>query len=777
MKTWFTTLLILCSISSFAQNRFADFKQQGDSLMRIHRYDEAIAAYEQAEAIGARKIFMTRLYTDMARCYDLSGRYSDEMRCYEQLTSLVPDPNLTKVKMAEMQLRTGQYQAVADNLNPLPSDPRYEGQRITMLASAYYHLNQQEKAFSLIDSLISTHLNEKDDLYWNALNNKAFMLSSEGNRQDATPLYIQTLSHYQDNDPMKAVCLGNLALAEAHMGNKEAVGHIGQAIELIGRTYGTASHDYIILLRKKAEILLLLGMKTQATGAFKTFFQHEKTYIAENFRFMNEQQRRNYWKREQPLIAECYQLEDADPDFLLDVAVFSKSILYQPNIDHKDSEDFNKAFTTGGQTVRGALKEDECAVEFVTYKKGKGEAYGAIVAYSSRPTRFVPLFMRDSLLSYQVKSGSLSKPLDYCIAYTDKTMKNALYQDRTLYSLIWSRILKEGEKTAKVFFSPDADLHLLAVEYLPAELPRPQFYRLSSTRMLTERGMNEHRGKTLLVGGVDYAAKEMRPSESMLPDRRGSRQMSDDHILPRENDGFKYLKGSKTETDTIRAMLNSTSLCCLQGKDATEAQLKSLMVSQTHIHISTHGFCSDMQEPQEEAGKDSLREDKSLLRCGIILAGANKYAQQRSDNNSYEDGILTSREISELNLNKVRLAVLSACQTALGRTTENGMAGMPQGLKKAGVHTIIASLWHVDDEATTQLMTRFYHHLDDPDHPCTQEAFQRAQNELRQIFQTTTSEGYAFNPATLGRRKITRSKTTCYNDPFYWAPFIVIDGI
>ena len=427
--------------------------------------------------------------------------------------------------------------------------------------------------------------------------------------------------------------------------------------------------------------------------------------------------------------------------------------------------------------MRDALKKDECAVEFVTYKKGKEEAYGAIVAYSSRPTRFVPLFMRDCLLSYQVKSGSLSKPLDYCIAYTDKTMKNALYQDRTLYSLIWSRILKEGENTAKVFFSPEADFHLLAIEYLPSEQPRPQFHRLSSTRMLTERGMSDYRGKTLLVGGVDYAAKEMRPSESMLPDRRGSRQMSDDHILPRENDGFKYLKGSKTETDTIRAMLNNIDLCCLQGKDATEAQLKSLMASQTHIHISTHGFCSDMQEPQEEAGKDSLREDKSLLRCGIILADANKYAQQRSDNNRYEDGILTSREISELNLSTVRLAVLSACQTALGRTTENGMAGMPQGLKKAGVHTIIASLWHVDDEATTQLMTRFYHHLDDPDHPCIQEAFQRAQDELRQIVQTTTSEGYAFNPSTLGRRKITRKKTTNSNDPFYWAPFIVIDGI
>ena len=100
----------------------------------------------------------------------------------------------------------------------------------------------------------------------------------------------------------------------------------------------------------------------------------------------------------------------------------------------------------------------------------------------------------------------------------------------------------------------------------------------------------------------------------------GSRQMSEAHILPRENDGFKYLKGSKTETDTIRAMLNSTSLCCLQGKDATEAQLKSLMASQTHIHISTHGFCSDMERCRTGEGwcKHHLYRYSRRRGCGCI---------------------------------------------------------------------------------------------------------------------------------------------------------------
>ena len=770
--------MTLAALHCHAQPRFSDYRQQGDSLMRIHRYDDAISCYEQAERAGARKIFMTSLYADMARCYDAAGRYSDELRCYERLTDLVNDPALMNVKVAEMQLRMGQYQTVADKLGGLPPDPRYEGERLTMLASAYYHTDRQEEALALIDSLIAMEAASKGDTYWTARNNKAFMLAGQGRHQEAAAILREVVSHHADHDPRKYVCLGNLARSEAFLGSQEAIRHIEQAEEGIRGTYGTESHDYLILLRKKAEILQTLGQQEQALEAFKTFFAQEKRYIAANFAFMNEQQRRNYWKREQPLIAECYGMEEADPDFLLDVAAFSKSILHQPNIDRKSSEDFNRAFLTDGQTVRGALRPGECLVEFVCYTKDSTERYGAVVAYSDRPTRFVPLFARSELLNYPVRAASGSKPLSYCIAYTDKTMKNALYADTGLYEKVWAQILDNGNDIQKVYFTPDADLHILAVEYLRAPAARPCFYRLSSSRILTQRAAGRRRGKALVVGSVDYASKTMAPANGYVPDRSGSRQMSEDHTLPREQSGFAYLKGSKTEADTIARLLPHESVAHIEGSDATEQQLKSMLAGTTWLHISTHGFCTEALEPRpSEADKDSLWEDKSLLRCGIILAGANRYAQQHPDYSNYEDGILTSREISALDLSNVDLAVMSACQTALGRSTESGMSGLPQGLKKAGVRTVVASLWHVDDAATAELMPRFYSHLNDADQPCPQDAMRRAQDELRDITVRTTSEGYAFDPSTLGRRKTTRTKVTHYADPFYWAPFIVIDGI
>jgi CHAT domain-containing protein len=57
----------------------------------------------------------------------------------------------------------------------------------------------------------------------------------------------------------------------------------------------------------------------------------------------------------------------------------------------------------------------------------------------------------------------------------------------------------------------------------------------------------------------------------------------------------------------------------------------------------------------------------------------------------------------------VELVVLSACDTALGRPIEGeGMVGIVRGFMYAGAKRVVASLWKVHDEATGELMTRFY---------------------------------------------------------------------
>jgi CHAT domain-containing protein len=52
--------------------------------------------------------------------------------------------------------------------------------------------------------------------------------------------------------------------------------------------------------------------------------------------------------------------------------------------------------------------------------------------------------------------------------------------------------------------------------------------------------------------------------------------------------------------------------------------------------------------------------------------------------------------------------VLSACDTGRGRITGDGVVGLSRSLISAGTASIIVSLWAVDDNSTSFLMTEFY---------------------------------------------------------------------
>ncbi|MFL9842021.1 CHAT domain-containing protein [Sphingomonas sp. ST-64] len=56
------------------------------------------------------------------------------------------------------------------------------------------------------------------------------------------------------------------------------------------------------------------------------------------------------------------------------------------------------------------------------------------------------------------------------------------------------------------------------------------------------------------------------------------------------------------------------------------------------------------------------------------------------------------------------LVILSACQTALGKTFDGGTYGVARGWVAAGAGQVVASLWNVSDTATQLLMLRFADH-------------------------------------------------------------------
>jgi len=136
-----------------------------------------------------------------------------------------------------------------------------------------------------------------------------------------------------------------------------------------------------------------------------------------------------------------------------------------------------------------------------------------------------------------------------------------------------------------------------------------------------------------------------------------------------------------------------------------------------------------------------------MIRSGLILTGANKAWNGHPILAGIEDGILTSREVAELNLTNTELVVLSACQTGLGDDiSTEGIYGLQRAFKLAGAQKLLLSLWSVDDRATQELMTHFYHYWIKRKMPI-REAFAAAQNEMR----------------------------SAYNLPYFWAGFILLE--
>ena len=99
---------------------------------------------------------------------------------------------------------------------------------------------------------------------------------------------------------------------------------------------------------------------------------------------------------------------------------------------------------------------------------------------------------------------------------------------------------------------------------------------------------------------------------------------------------------------------------------------------------------------------------------------------------------------------------MSACQTGLGDISDDGVFGLQRAFKKAGVETILMTLWPVDDFFTQKFMTEFYKGITDG--LSYNEALKNAQQQIRQTTYTDNGE-----------------KTHNGNDPYYWAPFVLLD--
>lgn len=190
-------------------------------------------------------------------------------------------------------------------------------------------------------------------------------------------------------------------------------------------------------------------------------------------------------------------------------------------------------------------------------------------------------------------------------------------------------------------------------------------------------------GRTVLAERV---AVRTLPSASVLRYLRARGVAGNRALLalgnPDVGDPALDLPGAEAETLAIAERWPSARR--LLRANASETVFKQNGASFGYLHLASHGEF-DASAP---------------LTSGLLLAPDGE-----------NDGRLTVSEIYDLTLD-AELITLSACETALGDIAGGDeVIGLTRGFLYAGARSVVASLWQVSDNATAELMERFYDNL------------------------------------------------------------------
>ncbi len=336
---------------------------------------------------------------------------------------------------------------------------------------------------------------------------------------------------------------------------------------------------------------------------------------------------------------------------------------------------------------------------------------------------------------------------------------------RSLHRLLWAPLEKHVEGAKVVLVSPDGVLGTVPFCALPgkkegafliedapvAVIPVP---RSLPALLRPSAAAGRLKPSLLTVGGLRYdppagAAAPRADAAARLPPRDAREE-------------FAELEGTGPEADAVRAsfrrLFPAGTGPDLRGGRATKAAVRKALSSVRYAHLATHGYFAPEKIRSAFDDAEGARPGREprvigwhpLLLSGLALSDANREPKEGE-----EGGILTALEVSEWDLSKLELAVLSACETGLGVVAGGeGLLGMQRAFQAAGCRSVIASLWKVDDDATLWLMSRLYTAAWDTREPAGMaEALRRAQLAM-------------LREARAGREPYRAA-------PYFWAGFVL----
>ena len=373
------------------------------------------------------------------------------------------------------------------------------------------------------------------------------------------------------------------------------------------------------------------------------------------------------------------------------------------------------------RNVQSSLKENEAAIEIIRIKKNIRNDSIWYAALMVTPTTEIP-----KLIVFNNGKELESK---FFKLYINSIKFRRT--DKKSFANFWGPIHDELSTTTKVFLSCDG------------------IYNKINISTLYNPETNDYVLDKLVVHNISNTIELTKNSNPINFDAHFNLALIGDPVFTKngaDNHEISSLPGTRMEIDLIDSLARSKNLnsLTLLGARASEDIIKKIE-SPNILHIATHGFFLADNSPSEDMYS---MENNPLMRSGLLFSGSAKFF--RGDHISFnsaqdtEDGILTAYEAMNMNLTNADLVILSACETGLGEVKNGeGVYGLQRAIEIAGAHSVLMSLWKVNDEVTKEMMVLFY----------------------QNIFNGVDK----FEALNLAQKKIKEN----HNNPYYWGAFIL----
>jgi CHAT domain-containing protein/Flp pilus assembly protein TadD len=699
-------------LAAYALNNLGTiYSRRGDTLTALRHFKEAL----DFAVPNKDKRLEAAVLSSLADAYFLANISNHSLRLLKEAAATfaaIEEPGYESgalISLADAYGAMGRYQEALDLLRPvlesrrLAGDPGREGYVLREMGYMYTHLGDRSNALKHYAAALAKLEAAGDasgqvDLYV-AMGSASV---TDGKYKKAEELYSKGLALARTAELRQSEMLllaglgfahekqGNLAQAESLYDQGIAVGESLRASARIEELKTGVGSIAASLLVPAVRLKFKLGKWVEA-------FEYAEKARARTFLDQMNNARIDVRKGSDP------ELIEQEQSLRFDIRSLEEKLRKQQR-DNPSSE--------AARVMAASLKEKEEAYAALLIRlKVSHPDYAELQSYSPRPLNEIQPMLggRTTLISYfvtseatfafvvgsdsiqavkiSVKEAELRAAIDWFRGFA--SLRDPQPQSlKQLHGWLVAPI-RQYIKTAEVVIVPHSVLH-----YVP-------FAALTDGRACF---------------GDEHAICYL-PSASILPSIRRRVRSDGRRVLAASQsqaDGLPALRFADEEARSVANLYYTQPL--LTGRATRAAILKRAPACEV-LHIAAH---AELNAHSPLFSRILLSPDKD------------------------ESGAIEVREVYGMDLARTNLVVLSACQTQLGAHSKgDDIVGLNRAFIYAGASSVIASLWTVDDQATSFLMRAFYGNL---------------------------KQGMSKASALQAAQAATRKK---YPHPYYWAGFVL----